>query len=278
MILFETPDGTHIYADQKGTGEPLLLIPGLGAGAWLWKKMQPDLSRRFQLTMPELRGSGRSDKPDCRYSVPLFASDMNFIIEQLQISRLHILGVSMGGFVAQYLAAQWPDRVSSLTLVSTSCGGENQIGPDGTTLCHVIRPRGRTKKERLEDAYSLNFTKDFMTSHARELEAITEWRTTYPQPEFAYYRQLLAGNAFDGTRFARQITAPTLICAGKDDPLVPMDDVQQLHKNIPHSKLLIFAGKHLFFFEKHGEFNQILAAFLAEHAIGSRAEITTVSA
>jgi pimeloyl-ACP methyl ester carboxylesterase len=264
MDNFVSGNGIHIYVERCGRGEPLLMIPGLGAGAWLWMKSVNALSQHFELIMPELRGSGRSDKPDHRYSIKLFALDVKSLLEHLEIPKLHILGVSMGGLVAQYFAANWPERVKKIVLAATSLGGQSQIGPDGEVLSRMIRPRGRTKRERLEDSYSLNFTREYMTQHSQELERITEWRTQYPQPEFAYYRQLLAGNAYDGEVIAHKITSRTLIFAGEQDELVPLQDVYALKDKIPNARLVIFQGKHLFFFEHSRKFNNAVIEFLKD--------------
>jgi len=264
MNNYITVDDIRLHVERHGNGEPLLMIPGLGAGNWLWSKNVAALSKQFTLIMPELRGSGRSDKPDQIYKIALFAADLKAVLDHLAIRQAHLLGASLGGFVAQYFAATWPERVRKIILVSTSLGGQCQIGPEGDILSRVIRPRGKTSRERLENAYALNFTEDFMQRHSEELEHITEWRTQYPQPEHIYYRQLLAGNAYDGAKLAEKIVAPALICAGKDDPLVPAQNAEALRKKIPSAKLALFDGKHLFFFEQSRKFNQAVIEFLGE--------------
>ncbi len=258
----------RIFVERHGHGEPLLLIPGLGAGTWLWSKNVAHWSKHFDLIMPELRGSGRSEKPDEIYTVARFAADCKALLDHLDLDRVHVLGASMGGFIAQYLAAQWPERVRKLVLVSTSLGGQCQIGPDGETLSRLIRPRGKTRQERLEDGYTLNFSADFIARHAEELQRLTEWRTNFPQPEHIYHRQLLAGNAYDGAALAAKITAPVLICAGKDDPLVPLANAHALQKTMPHAYLQIFEGKHIFFFEHYRKFNPAIADFLQDRVEG----------
>jgi pimeloyl-ACP methyl ester carboxylesterase len=261
---FVSIEGIRLYVERHGNGEPLLLIPGLGAGNWLWSKNIHHLSKSFSLIMPELRGSGRSDKPDQIYKVALFAADLKAVLNHFNIQCAHILGASLGGFVAQYFAATWPEHVSKLVLVSTSLGGQCQMGPDGDILSRIIRPRGKTQLERLEDAYALNFTDDFQRRHPEALERITEWRTQHPQPEHIYYRQLLAGNAYDGAKLAEKIVAPTLICAGKDDPLVPAQNASALQKKIPQATVKLFDGKHIFFFEQSRKFNQAVIEFLSD--------------
>lgn len=264
MSYITMPDGVKLFVEQAGSGPPLLMIPGLGAGNWLWWHSKDALAQRFSLIMPELRGSGRSDKPDQTYSVELFASDLFSVLQHLDVRQTHVLGVSMGGLVAQYFAATWPERVRKLILTSTTIGGPEQIGPDGDVLSRLVKPRGRTRKERLENAYDLNFTLEFMQQHRDELDRITEWRLSFPQPEYAYYRQLLAGHAFDGMRHAHEITAETLIMASVDDQVIPMGDVEKLRENLPRARLATFHGKHLFFFEQPEAFNKAVIRFLQE--------------
>ncbi len=252
----------RLHVERHGHGQALLLIPGLGAGTWLWSRNQAQWSKSFDLIMPELRGSGRSDKPDQRYSIALFAQDLKAVLDHYRLDRVHVLGVSLGGFVAQYLAAQWPERVGKLVLVATTLGGQCQIEPQGEILSRMIRPRGKSRRERLEEAYALNFTPEFMARHPEELEHITIWRMDNTQPEHIYYRQLLAGNAFDGSALAGKITAPVLICAGEDDEMVLPGNANLLRAAIPHAQIMFFEGKHMFFFEHYRKFNQVVVDFL----------------
>jgi pimeloyl-ACP methyl ester carboxylesterase len=263
-------NGIRLYVERRGHGKPLLMIPGLGAGNWLWHRNVEALAKHFELIMPELRGSGRSDKPDHHYSITLFATDLRCLLDALSLNKAHVLGVSMGGFIAQYFAAKWPECVEKLIIVSSSLGGENQEGPDGETLSRLIRPHGRTRRERLEDCYRLNYTDDYLGRHAHDLERITEWREQNPQPEYAYYRQLLAGSAYSAENDAVNISVPTLICAAKDDPLVPPANADRLREKISEAKVLIFEGKHLFFMEHCRDFNQAVVEFLMDGVFEER--------
>lgn len=258
----------RLWVEREGAGPPLLLIPGLGAGTWLWAASRAALAARFSLVMPELRGSGRSDKPDEPYTVARMATDVVRLLDELGVVRVHVLGASLGGFVAQYLAAAYPDRVDRLVLVGTAVGGQNQIGPAGDILSRLIRPRGRTRRERLEDGYAFNFTDEYRLVNGARLAAITGWRESHPQPEFAYYRQFLAANAYDGARHTAGIRARTLICAGLDDPLVQPANADAMAALIPDARLAVFPGRHLFFLERAEEFNREVIAFLEAVAEG----------
>ncbi len=259
-------NGIRLFVEEYGSGDPVLMIPGLGAGSWLWQKSLK-LGEAFSLIMPHLRGSGRTEKPDHKYSIEQFSDDLNELVNLMGISIFHIIGVSMGGFVAQSFASQWPEKVQSLTLVCTSAGGENQAGPDGETLSRMIRLRGKTRSERLMDAYKLNFSEMYMQNHPEDIEAITRWRIKYPQPEFAYYRQLLAGNGYSGGDFSKLSQIPTLIMGGKEDTMVPSVDVQKLHRLIGGSNKIMMDGKHMFFMEHADKFNRKLTEFFLQNSM-----------
>lgn len=258
-------NGIGLYTKIIGNGEPLLMLPGLSAGLWLWEKTADELAKHFRLIMPELRGSGRSDKPDMTYTIPLIAQDIIDLLKELNLEKVHILGVSMGGFVAQYFAATYPEKVASLILSCTTLGGVDQIGPSGTLLSWMIRPRGKSKKERLEHLYAYNFSEDYMKNHPEEIEKITNARIENPQPEYAYYRQFFAGIAYAGKKYANRIAASTLICSGRDDEIVSPENAYALKENIQNSQVKIFEGKHLFFYENHEVFNQLVIEFLSNH-------------
>lgn len=257
-------DGTRLWVERCGSGVPLLLVPGMGTGTWLWEECIDALADRFALIMPELRGSGRSDKPDERYSVAQFSEDLIALLDELGTARCNVVGVSLGGYIAQELAARWPERVRRLVLVATALGGAAQTGPDGAVLTRLIRPHGRSRRERLEDAYELGFTAAFRATRNDLLDDITAWRLTHPQPEFAYYRQLLAGYAWEGAANVARIAAPTLICAAESDIVVPVQNAAALAAAIPHARVELFSGRHLFFIEHSARFCDVVAQFLAE--------------
>jgi pimeloyl-ACP methyl ester carboxylesterase len=258
--------GVKLWVEEEGEGPPLLLIPGLGAGTWLWAAWRDALAQSFRLVMPELRGSGRSDKPDERYTVAGFAEDLIGVLDALGVDRAHVLGVSMGGFVAQYLAATWPERVDRLVLAATAVGGQNQIGPSGDVLVRTVRPRGRSRRERLEDTYALGFSDAFRAAHPDRLDALTAWRLAHPQPEAAYYRQMLAGNAYDGADYTPRIVAPTLVCVGEDDPIVPPENGDALAALLPDARVARFPGRHLFVIEVADAVRERVTAFLQPEA------------
>jgi len=119
--------GIELYYEVHGAGEPVLLIAGLGFGAWSWFRQIPDLARHFLTIAFDNRGAGLSEKPDCEYTIEMMAEEAVGLLRALGVARAHVLGHSMGGYIAQEVALRHPEVVSSLILVSTSFGGKNAV-------------------------------------------------------------------------------------------------------------------------------------------------------
>ena len=109
-----------LYYEVQGAGTPLVLLAGLGYPGWQWHRMAPLLAQRCQVFTLDNRGVGRSDKPAGPYTASLLAADTVGLLDALGIEQAAIMGHSMGGFIAQALALEYPQRVSKLILASTA--------------------------------------------------------------------------------------------------------------------------------------------------------------
>src|SRR3984893_15429236 len=124
---FAEKEGTKIYWDERGAGQPLLLIMGLGSTSDLWYRLLPMLSAHYRTILFDNRGVGRSDAPPGPYSIATMAGDALSVLDAAGAGRAHVFGFSMGGFIAQVLALRNPSRVMSLTLAGTACGGKEAV-------------------------------------------------------------------------------------------------------------------------------------------------------
>src|SRR3990172_6307927 len=115
-------NGIEIYYEVHGSGEPLLLIMGLGANAGSWVMQVPELSMEYKIIAFDNRGSGRSGKPNEAYSIAQMADDAAALLDDLAIDSAHVFGMSMGGMIAQDLVLRHPERVTSLILGGTMPG------------------------------------------------------------------------------------------------------------------------------------------------------------
>jgi pimeloyl-ACP methyl ester carboxylesterase len=120
-------DDIAMYYELHGSGEPLVLVSGLGADLTLLAGMTDRLKPHYQVVAFDNRGAGRTDKPDAPYTIGLMAQDTLGLMDALAIDRAHMLGVSMGGRIALELALTRPDRVDKLILISTSASGRGKI-------------------------------------------------------------------------------------------------------------------------------------------------------
>jgi pimeloyl-ACP methyl ester carboxylesterase len=108
---FAENHGVRIYWDEQGQGEPLLMIMGLGYTAHMWYRARPLCAVHYRTVAFDNRGVGRSDVPPGPYSIELMASDAAAVLDAAAVRSAHVLGVSMGGMIAQEFALQYPERV-----------------------------------------------------------------------------------------------------------------------------------------------------------------------
>lgn len=253
-------NGITLYYETHGQGEALLLIAGIGYGTWLWAKQIPELSRYFYVIAFDNRGVGRSDKPDSEYTVSLLASDAFELLRALEIERAHILGISLGGFIAQQLALDHPEIINKLILCSTSHGGPNMILPKGEVLQFMAFGAG---KETFQQGLELAFSTEYLEKHSEEIAQLTAPMRRHPQPRYAYLRQFMAPLSFNSEPRLHELTMPVLVLAGEADRVVPVENSRRLAAQLPNARLVTFPGAgHLVMVERAREVNKIIIDFL----------------
>jgi 3-oxoadipate enol-lactonase len=204
-----------MYYEVHGSGDPVVLIGGLGNDVSEWEWMTQWCARTNQVIAFDNRGAGRTDKPDAPYSIEMMAGDTDGLIEALGIREAMVLGVSMGGRIALELTLAHPDRVARLILVSTSAA---EVPDTGLTRMEMLSVLGRLF-----------------------------FRGRYPQPRYAQSRQRQASRAYDCIDRLHEIQVPTTIMHGRNDKIFPLRRAEELRRGIAHSQLITFRGGHGFF-------------------------------
>lgn len=261
MAKIEVND-IQMYYEIHGEGAPLVLIEGLGYATWMWYKQIDELAKHFKVIVFDNRGVGETDKPDCEYSIEIFADDLAELLNKLGIEKTHVLGVSMGGFIAQEFALKYPQMVDKLILCSTSFGGPNSIPIPMETLQIMLKGGGvYTSLEEIKEAIATALDRENLNEEV--LNKILQEKMANPQPKYAYQRQLMAGASFNSEDRVEKIKCETLIMAGRGDRVVPWENALLLKEKIPNSKVLIIekAG-HVFFMEQPEETNKAIIEFL----------------
>jgi len=226
--------------EVNGEGFPLVMIMGLGGNLDWWDpRMIQRLSKNFKTIMFDNRGTGRTDVSDREYTIRLFADDTAALMDGLGISRAHVLGISMGGMIAQELALNYPQKVEKLVLCSTLCGGEKSVLPSGVAMGSLTADRSTMSQEEVAKmVIPIILTEDFVKKNPDYVELLMQQILKAPISDEPYRRQLSAVLEFNTHDRLPQVKSPTLILCGKKDILVPPGNGPVLAEAIPNSRLV----------------------------------------
>jgi 3-oxoadipate enol-lactonase len=251
-------DGSSIEYDIHGDGFPLLLIPGMGFGRWGWFKQVPALSRRFRV----ITFDPRSPR-DPEHGVAELARDAAALLDRLGVARAHVLGASLGGFVAQELALARPDLVERLVLVSTSYGGGGGEGMSYRALAAMFGLGSFTPQKAARRGLKVATSARYRAEHPQEFDRIVKTRLAFSPSLSSYLRQAKSGANFDASRRVQDIGALTLVIHGSADRYVPVSNAHDLARAVPGAALRVLEGAgHLVFIERAEEVNAEVASFL----------------
>jgi len=253
----------NMYYEIHGEGFPLVMILGAVQNIFWWHpNLINKLSEKFKVILFDNRGAGRTDKPRIDYSIKLFVEDTVGLMDALKIEKAHVFGHSMGGYIAQELVLNYPEKVGKLILCSTSCGGSKEVIGDQGSL--ITRQWNQYKIfELINSIMEIFFTKEFIQNNPKEVKEIYQKIVKNPIPIHAFRRQLEADHGLNSWVKLKGIKSPTLILHGKEDRDTPPQNADILADIIPGSKKIIFEdsshGPHLDNVEK---LTQVMLDFL----------------
>ena len=252
-------DGTRLYYETVGQGEPLLLIGGRNSDHHIWNLIRKDFAKHYQVIVYDQRGTGQSDKPESpAYTTRGFAQDVIAILDHLKIQKTHAYGVSMGGAIGQWLGIDYAERIGALILACSTAGAMHGIRSSEETR-QIMASNDGSK------AVSLMFSKPFGINQLRFFYSMRE-SVKNPMPAYAEELHAQASTNHDAWDSLPQITTPTLILQGSDDPVCPSANANLLAEHIPHAELHVFdKGRHMFFVEFCQKVDKLILEFLARH-------------
>ena len=245
-------DDIHIYYELYGEGDPLVLIAGTGISCAPWRIFQvPEFSKYYQVLIYDHRGLGRSDKPDMPYTTRIFAKDCAGLMDALGIKKAHIMGHSMGGRVAQWLALDYPQKVRSLVLSGSGSGKfkEDLDYPRGVPLgtCIEMIETGYEQYQRKHWEGSFMFTQDFAREHPDIVKQFQDTILEDLPPLKRYLGHVIARQCHETTELLSQIRAPTLVIVGSRDTVEGgtgshVESSRVLAERIPNAEFVMVQG------------------------------------
>ena len=255
-----TSSGTKIYWDESGSGEPLLLIMGLGYTREMWHRTVPVMAAHYRTITFDNRGVGKSDVPPGPYTIAQMAADAAAVMDAAGVERARVLGVSMGGMIAQEFALAYPDRVERLVLGCTSCGGRGAV-PAAENVLKIVMARATMTPEE-GAAAMVPFIYDSSTPRESIEEDLAIRRRTYATAA-GYMAQVQAILAWTSLDRLGAIHIPTLIIHGETDQLVPPGNAGILASHISGSRLVMLPhASHIFITDQPSASHREILAFL----------------
>jgi len=265
MSFVELSDGNRLYYSVEGDGDPVILLNGIMMTAEAWVLQRKALAEKFKVVSHDFLGQGQSSKPEEGYSLRRHCEDLLSLMDELQIEDAHLIGASYGGEVGLLFAAEYPEKVKTLTVA----GSVSEIHPlleamgrswmeaakteQGEAFFHIVAPliyseyffreRGEWLKERAK-AFAGVVTQHWFKAFYGLMEAFMELDLT---PELG------------------KIKAPTLVVAGAEDILKPPKYSRIITQGIIDSRLEIMETGHAIPLEDPKKFNSLVLDFLEEN-------------
>lgn len=253
----DLPNGLTLAYVEMGdpAGSPMLLLHGYTDNSRSWSLVAPYLKKRRLLAI-DLRGHGKSEAPDCCYAYPDLVEDVALFLDALGVARADVVGHSLGSLVGQLLAAQHPDKVRDLVLISSTTGFGS--GPGSWLWDHVmaltspIDPTGTFMKDWYANPTPVD--EDFLNRERAESAAVP----------IHVWRGVLWGVATgDLSPVTPAVKAPILVLWGEKDGLFDLSHQEKLEKAYPEAEFQVFAGAgHNMFWEYPEKAASLINEFL----------------
>jgi pimeloyl-ACP methyl ester carboxylesterase len=248
-------DGCRLYYELHGdpSAEPLVLLEGMGGDIPGWRRNIPTLSSELWVVAYDFRGNGQSNAPDEPMTMATFVDDTVALLDELAIESAHVYGQSFGGMVAQELALAYRDRVRSLILAATHCGGR-----------HVVRSEAKVPKDQ---PHLQQYSEAFARDHPEHVRDDLRVGGRNPQGRHAQRRQREAVQGFDVCDRLNQIAVPALILHGTEDRMVDPRNAKVLAERIPGAELMLLEGAgHVYHSEESETADRAVLDFIERHS------------
>ena len=261
-------NGLSLNYEQQGTGEPLILIPYLSADSACYAFQVADYAKHFNCISVDLRGTGESDKPAGAFSTELYADDIAALMQTLGIERAHISGLSLGAGVGMWLAAKYPEKVTTLSLHSPWSKTDAYVKTVVECWQVLAKALDSVPELVIRGIFPWCFTPELYSQKEEYIQGLAAFvRSRPPMSVDRFMQQSDAVIAHDAEAQLPRITAPTQITFGRHDQVTSLRFAEPLTNAIRNNEFVIFEDcSHAPIYENVEEFNQKTLAFLQRHA------------
>jgi len=254
-------NGVNLYYEIYGEGDPVIMIGGLGSQLQSWTTQVPIYSKHFKVVVFDNRGSGKSDKPQERYSTEDMAHDTASLMTALEIESAHVVGKSMGGMIAQWLAINYPEKVQKLVL-GCSSASRDEVGNEILRMGREIAAKMGTKTVWLMALY-LGYTREYIEENLATIKGIVSSVPENPDALKGYIGQSFACEGHNTLDLLNKISSQTLVMLGETDLIASPKCSRVLADLIPNSELKVFSGVgHGFWRERQEDVDSLVLDFL----------------
>jgi 3-oxoadipate enol-lactonase len=259
--------GTELHYERAGSGEPLLLIQGMSGTHVSWgEPFKEALEESFDVVAFDNRGIGLSARISEPFTIAEMAEDTAELLERLEIESAHVVGISMGGMIAQELALAHPGRLRSLTLGCTYCGGEvSRLMPQESVEKLAAGMASGDRDQAIRAGYEINLSPTFRADEDA-YAAFHEMATSVPAAKQVIELQAQAIFGHDTSGRLGEISTPTLIIHGTVDGVLPFPNGEQIASLMPSARFEVLEDVgHMFWWEQP----QRSAELIREHALAA---------
>ncbi|NME57574.1 alpha/beta hydrolase [Dorea formicigenerans] len=260
-------NGLKFHVQTFGSGVPIIMIMGLGAPGDKWKHNYELLSKWFWCIVPDNRGAGLSDKPEGEsYTTEQMADDIIGIMDALDIKKAHVMGVSMGGAIAQQVALKVPDRVLSLILTSTFASVSPAFKKALNLICELKEDTDPAVLKQLN--LWMTYGQYTQIHHPEKIEKSIEEDASYPypMPVYAYKAQCGACLSHNTAGRLHELKMPVLIAAGAKDLFMNIEKTMELVHGISQAEFYLAPeGGHVHQWEYPEPYDSVVVGFLMKH-------------
>ena len=260
-MSFTRVDDIQLAYTDAGLGQPVVLLHGYPFNRTLWNEQVSALSNSYRVITPDLRGHGESDASPSAATMKRMAQDVAALLDHLEISRVVIGGLSMGGYVALAFYKQFPSRVRALILADTRAQADTEEGKQ-TRHQQAEKALAEGMAGIADSMLPKLLTPDTVSKRPELVKRVRDMMLK-TKPEGAAGALLGMAERDDNTPLLSQITCPTLILVGQEDPITPVKDSEKMNREIAGSRLVVIENAaHVSNLERTEQFNEELIRFL----------------